>query len=916
MPGRSADPTRDRERWRTLDRLFAEALERPVAERFAYLRLATDADERLYAEVCTLLERSEEAASVLGESVAEYAGGLLRSLGPEPTDPAPPSMVGEQVGPYRILDEIGRGGMGVVYRAVDLRLDRQVALKFLPPYLSGDPLSKRRLMTEARAASATEHPNVATVHEMGETGDGQLYLVLAYYEGETLRERLTHGALPKEEALAIAKQVAAGLAAAHGNGVVHRDIKPGNILLTPDGWVKVLDFGVATMTGSEATGQVGRLGTVRYMSPEHIRGEMVDVRTDLWAVGVVLYEMLTGRRPFDGPDDATVIHSIGNDQPAGLEARTPGIPEGVKPILARALAKDPAERYQTADALVRDLAPGSIPESTTPWRRRFRIVMPMAILAALIVASAVVRVPTSTVAPGPIAIAVLPFANFGADPADTYFSDGITEDILDALAGVADLAVISRTSVMHYRDTTRRLDEIADELGVAHVVEGSVRREADRVRISARLVDARTGQRLWSETYDRDLTDIFRIQSDIARRIAAALEARLSPSEMRQLEAQPTDDLVAYDLYLQGHNYLQRFRREDTEVAISLFRRAAAADPDFALAHARLASAFAFKVFQYGDPYEWADSALASARQSVSLEPALAEGHLALGLAHLAVERYDSALTGFERAVELRPNYPGAMTNIGVVKWRLGAYDEALPWYRAALALDPVDQANPLSTIAGVYAFLGLFDRSLAAVERALTLQPDLPLAYHNAILLSLVQANDAAALEHARMLIATSPGNARAWATAGTVFQFSGDLAGARAHFERAHEISPTGFDLLWRSARVLLAHALWHTGERETAERLLDDFLAFAHDQIDRGNEGPFLPYNLAAVHAMRGDRAEAHAWLQEAVSRGRKEHLFLARDPLFETLREDPSFQRVLAANRVEIDRQRARVLEEGW
>jgi eukaryotic-like serine/threonine-protein kinase len=920
MPERPADPAPDRERWRALDRLFAESLLRPPAERTAYLRQATGDDPGLYGEVCTLLERSVEAARVLGESAAELAGPLLLTLGTEPDAADHRCMQGQQVGPYRIQEEIGRGGMGVVYRATDVRLDRPVALKFLPPYLSGDPSAKRRLMAEARAASATEHPNVATLHEIGETDDGQLYLVLAYYEGETLKERIARGPIPADEAVGIGLQIAAGLAAAHGNGVVHRDIKPGNILVTRDGWVKLLDFGIATTAGGDSSAPGGRLGTVRYMSPEHTRDESVGVPTDLWAVGVVLFEMLTGRRPFDGPDDATVIHAIRHDEPVGLRPDAAGIPDRLKPILARALARDPADRYQTAAELIRDLGRGTGPPAAAArarWARGAPIGAALLLLAAILIGAWVI---TAAAAPeprvSPVAIAVLPFAHFGGDPGGTYFSDGITEDILDALAGVADLAVISRTSAMHYKGTTKRLSEIADELGVAHIVEGSVRRDGDRVRISARLVDARTEEQLWSETYERDLTDIFQIQSDIARRVASALEARLSPTEIRRLEIQPTDNLAAYDLYLQGHDYLQRFRREDTEVAVALFRRAIEVDPRFALAHARLGAAFAFKVFQYGDPHEWADSALASARHSVALDPDLAEGHLGLGLAHLAVERYDSALAGFERAVELRPNYPGAMTNIGVVKWRLGAYDEALPWYRSALALNPVDEANPLSTIGGVYALLGLFDQAGSAVDRALTIQPDLPLAYHNAILLHLVQDNDEEAREHARMLVATSPGNARAWATAGTVLQFGGDLPSARSHFERAHEISATGFDLLWRSTRVLLAHTLWHAGEREAATVLLDQFLGFAGDQIDRGNAGPFIPYNLAAVHAIRGNRAEAVSWLREAVRQGRKEYLFLSRDPLFEQIRDEPAFRQIIAANRAEIERQRARVVGEGW
>jgi serine/threonine protein kinase len=359
----------DPERWQRLDALFAEALDRPPAERPTYLRQAAGGDEELYGEVCALLERSAAAERALGESVADLAAPLLASLDADPSPEQPATLKGEQIGPYRILEEIGRGGMGIVYRARDVRLDRLVALKFLPPYLSGDAEAKRRFVAEARAASATEHPNVATLHEIGETADGRLYLVMAHYEGETLKARIARGPLPQEEALGMARQVAADLAAAHARGIVHRDIKPGNLFLTRDGWTKILDFGVAKIAGGNLTGPGVRLGTVAYMSPEQLRDEAVDARADLWSLGVVLYEMLTGARPFRGSRDATVIHAILHDPPAGLEPGDTGIPDALKPILARALARDPAERYATSSPPAHPVEPRSAPARRSPTPR-------------------------------------------------------------------------------------------------------------------------------------------------------------------------------------------------------------------------------------------------------------------------------------------------------------------------------------------------------------------------------------------------------------------------------------------------------------------------------------------------------------------------------------------------------------------
>jgi serine/threonine protein kinase/Tfp pilus assembly protein PilF len=919
----------DPERWSRLDALFAAALERPPAERLAFVQEVAGGDEPLRLELCRLLERAAEAERVLGESVAEHAAPLWSSPAVD-IWPTHPGLSGEQVGPYRIGEEIGRGAMGIVYRARDMRLGRLVALKFLPPYLSGDPEAKRRFMAEARAASATEHPNVATLYEISETEDGRLYLVLAHYEGETLKERIARGPLPLEEALEVARQIAAGLNAAHAQGIVHRDIKPGNIFLTRDGWTKILDFGVAKIAGGDLTGPGVRLGTVSYMAPEQFRGEPIDARTDIWSLGAVLYEMVTAERPFRSGRDEALIHAILHEHPQALEAEESGVPEGLKPVLARALAKHRAQRYATVEEMRRDLETAGEPRRVSRFgnahlslngatrHRRWRFGALLALLIAVVATawSVLREIRPAAADSEPGGIAVLPFSDLSGDPENVYFSDGITEDILTRLSAIAELRVISRTSVMPYRATTKSLQQIGEELGVDHILEGSVQRSGDRLRISAKLIEARTDRPLWAESYDHGVTDLFLVQSEIAERIAAALRAELSPGERRRLATPPTNDLAAYDLYLQALNYLHRYRREDNEVAIALLRQALAVDSTFAIAHARLGTALALKVFQYGDAYEWADSALAAADQAAALDPGLPEAHLALGLSHLAREQYERALQSFQRAAVLNPSSAGAMINIGVVNWRLGRYQEALPWYRRAATFGSADQANALSTIAGVYAFLGLFDEAQATVDRALALQPDLPLAHLNAVLLYLVQPSDAKAIQQGRTLLTTSPGNARAWATAGTTFQFAGELVEARAHFERAYEISPTSFDLLWRSVAVLLGHALWRAGEQARARELLEEFEARAHRQIASGNEGPFLRYNLAAVQAIQGNDREALRWLREAVARGRKEYLFLSRDPLFENLRGDPRFQRIVAGNRAEIERQRARVVRQGW
>jgi eukaryotic-like serine/threonine-protein kinase len=828
------------ERWRRLDELLAGALARPAGERGAYLRQATGGDPALLREIGSLLEGVAEAEAELGESMAEAAPDLLASLGAQPALPSPEDLLGREVGPYRILDEIGRGGMGVVYRAVDRRLDRTVALKFLPPGRTTPEASSIPPFYEARIASATEHPNVASVYEVGRTADGFTYLVLPHYEGETLKARIARGPIPPEEALGLVRQMAEGLRAVHRKGVIHRDVKPANIMVTSDGWVKILDFGVATHKGMEDPGGTVPAGTLGYMSPERLRGEEVDVRADVWALGVVLHEMLTGCRPFDGPDPAAVTKAIleGEERPAWDP--DPRIPPPLRPVLDRALARNRDRRYPDLDRFLQELP---VPEGTgerargsPPRSRRTRAaVMAAAVGGAVLLGGALglLQGPGGGSAlgglwssgPPPRSLAVLSFSE--AEEEGGYLGAGLADEVLDVLSGISGLQVVSGTSSLRYGASGLRPAEIAEELGVSHIVEGSVRQEGERIRISVRLVDARRDRTLWSQTYDRDRSELFLMQGQIARGVAGALGASLTPPEMERLEAPPTASPAAYDLLLQATQYLRRYRREDNEVAIQLLHRAIDADPGFALAHARLGTARALKVFQYGDPHEWADSALASARRAVELDPEAGEIHHAMALA----------------------------------------------------------------------------------------LQPDLPLAHLNAILLHLVEGEYGRAVEQGRLLLVTSPGNARAWATAGTAYQFAGNVPGARAHLGRAYEISPSSFDLLWRSVRILLAHTLLAEGEVERAEALLDDFTRFALEQIEGGNEGPFLPYNLAAVHALRGDPGGALEWLEEAVRLGRKEYLFLSRDPLFVSLHRDPRFQRLVERNRAEMARQRDRVLVEG-
>ena len=621
-------------------------------------------------------------------------------------------MIGKTISHYQILEKLGEGGMGVVYKAEDTKLKRAVALKFLPHEALANRESKARLLREAQAVAALDHPNVCTVFEIDQAEE-KTFIVMALIEGRTLKERIGEGPLPLADALDIAIQTAEGLHHAHGKGVVHRDIKPSNLMVSGDGQVKILDFGLARSAGQTQLTRAGTtLGTVAYMSPEQARGEQVDCRTDVWSLGIVLFEMITGRLPFAGEHEQAVIYAIRTEEPEPLTGIRSGVPLDLDRVVAKYLAKDPEERYQTIADLLADLrriqrtsgatakVTSVAPAPRLAWlarrkRLRFAGVLILVLLAGFILSRALL--PPGGEPEGRKMLAVLPLENLG--PAeDEYFADGLTEEITSRLAGLNGLGVISRTSTMRYKSDRPNLKQIGQELGVDYVLEGTVRWErrqdgASRVLVTPQLIRVADDTHLWTDRYLRDLAEIFAVQADIAREVARELNVTLLDREQATLDVQPTENLQAYEAYLRGLEALKNpnSREEDFLQAEREFELAVEMDPAFTMAHVRLSEAHCELVFWGYDRSEARQQrAEAALEKALALAPDLPEVHRELGSYYYMVHHdFDRALAEFAIAERGLPNDPELMESVAYIRRRQGLFEEAIGHLHRAASLDP-----------------------------------------------------------------------------------------------------------------------------------------------------------------------------------------------------------------------------------
>jgi len=616
---------------------------------------------------------------------------------------------GQIISHYRIAGKLGVGGMGVVYKAEDVHLQRPVALKFLPNAFANDPEARQRILVEAQAASMLDHPHIGTIYEVSEA-DGQIFIAMAYYEGPTLKQRINEGPIPLNETIEIIHQVAQGLAKAHDNHVIHRDIKPSNIIITLDGLAKILDFGLAVRPNQQIDETERFWGTVAYMSPEQACGKTVDPRTDIWSLGVVFYEVLAGQRPFQGELDQAVLYSVIQGMPESLSKIRPDLPVEIIRVVEKMLEKDPDGRYKDTEALGAELVmlKNSL-SSTQSMTVSHRMEQDHSVLKAQ----------------GP-SIAVLPFSDLSKDKDQEFFCDGIAEELINAFTRLEGLHVVSRTSSSQFKERTCDIREVGNRLNVTSILEGSVRKAGDRLRITAQLIDVSDGYHLWSEKYDRDFDDIFAIQDEISLAIVERLKVKLIGDEKVALTKRYTDNTEAYTLYLKGRFHWNKQRKTGLDRAIDYFQQAIELDTSYALAYAGLADSHSlYGYFNIDAPKNTYPKARKAAELAVAIDSTLAEAYTSLAFCEMFYDwKWQDAKLHLGLALQYNPRYETAHHWQALYHQVMGYFDDALAEINAALRLDPLSMTIN-TTLGNTYYLKRQYDRAENQLKKTLEIDPD-----------------------------------------------------------------------------------------------------------------------------------------------------------------------------------------------
>ena len=853
------------ERWRTMQRVLDDALDRPPSERLAYVAAACGTDAALYDGVTRLLtgcERAALATGLLASPAIEFAAPLL--AGAFEHDSAAEAKrraaLGDALGAalserYAVERELGYGGMATVFLTRDLRHGRSVAVKVMDRNVAH--AGAERFLDEISIAARLTHPHVLSIHDSGEAA-GMLYYVMPYVDGETLRAWLTReGALSLTDAVRLLRELADALAYAHGHGVVHRDLKPENILLS-GGHAVVADFGIAKAlavatedddsfaSGNRSVGLV--LGTPAYMAPEQAVGDAsADHRSDLYALGVIAYEILAGAHPFAGRTARALVVANLTENPAPLATVRRDVPPALASLVMRLLAKDPAARPSSADEVLHALdavAPTLAGSTARSVAHRGRSVFLAAIALVMLIVGVRWYVvghsaPASVLRPS---VAVLPFQNTSGDSTDEHFSDGLTDELIGALGKVGGLRVAGRTSTFALKKSRLGVRAVAETLGVATVLEGSVRRAGGHLRVGAQLVSGADGAVLWSDSYDRELADVFVVQEEIARAIVAALQVRLGAAGAPRVR-RATRDSLAYDLYLQGRYAFWTHPSRGAGLAIGYFERAVARDPSYAAAYAGLSDAYTrLALFGAAPPRETFAKAWVAAQRALALDSSLAEAHVSMGHVRLLTDHaWADADREFKRAIELDPSYTFARAPYAVSLASRGRFAEAIAQLDTVRTIDPL--ALPMMNLLGrVYVAARRPDDAIAIMSKSLQLDPQADLGWEQ--------------LGHAYLQKRMHP-------EAIAAFRKAAALSGQRDSAE--------------------LAYAYGVTGQRPEAARVLRRLL-------DPSRPGPVLSYHIAMAYAGMGEADSAFAWLDRGLAEGASFMSWSKVEPGFASLHGD--------------------------
>ena len=811
-------------------------------------------------------------------------------------------MIGKTISHYKILEKRGEGGMGVVYKAQDTKLDRIVALKFLPKRLLYDSEAKTRFENEAKAASALNHLNITTIYEIDEV-EGESFICMEYIEGQSIKELINEKTLSLDEILKITMQIAEGLNAAHRKGVIHRDIKSDNIMITDEGVVKITDFGLAKLKDAPGVTMSGTmLGTMQYMSPEQVQGVPSDFRSDIFSFGVVLYEMITGEMPFKGEHPAALFYSILNETPEPLYQFRAGVSDELQIIVDRALQKDVQARYQDTDELLSDLKGG--PKERPSWYQKKTGKM------------------EKLEGPQKPSLAVMYLANLSGRKEDDYFVAGMTEDITTDLCNIEGLRVLSRSDVLPFREKQISVSEIGKKLSVDYVLEGSVRKIGERVRINAQLVKVADGFHVWAERFDHKLEDIFDLQTEVAHKIARSLKVKLQPSEIVQIEKKPTFSIQAYDYYLRGRDYYWKEYTKDIEFAIKMYEKALELDPDYALAYAGLADAYVFKYQAY---FERTISVLDEAEKwslkALKIDPELPEAHRSLGRVFWFKRKMEDAISEFEKAINLRPNFYDATRALGWIHEDMKNFDEAVRWANKTLEIRPKDK-EALLLLGITYYDQRLYDQALEVFLKATDVAPDYSSAYYYIGSTYLKQGKFDLALERFGRCTETG-GEPNVYLDSGWIYILKKDYPLAIQSFQKSIDAGYFNFLAYYFQG---VAHQEVNGQEKSTecfkksiqlcSELIKSDpenpylhstlglaYLASGEEEKGEteiklseklGSDNGAILYDLARFYAKKNNESKSIEFLKQALSLPLSPSKFEARlDPHFKNLQKSPEF-----------------------